>query len=246
MAAYSTETKKDKQEGGNSIFVEHFLPSTIAPFNQLRRDMHRTIIEIQRELGCKSSLVQGRSGYEVYFDLERQDLAGAPESGSNERAGENGDADSDESARGSGDKGHDAELERPSMDRVGSNRSLDEQFRLVSARLEAEAEQNASSFSNPSTPTAMTPRPLTSSRASLTGAPTRGTTTPGGTITVSAPEQPRKTHRGCAKRLKEHFEVGDSVIFPCLLIDKCYFIGFRKGSTGLVNRPRYLGRASWW
>ena len=201
-----------------SVFATHFLPSTITPFNQyvprknsrqhthdshshmshrLRRDTHRTIAEIQKALGSHSSLDQGPTGYEKYFDLERQqDFTETPSTPN--------DLQEDHAGAAGGEKGapplraQQTEATRPPLGpRMTSGRDLDNELRLVSARLEAEAERHGGTRPpSPSIPS-ITVRDESSTAQSL-----RATMTPG-----QGEDAQLRYPKGCARRLRMHFEV---------------------------------------
>ena len=184
------------------IFEEHFLPSTIHPFHQLRRDIHRTIVEIQLELGCKAKRVFGASTYSTYFDLERQDDALPTHTQHSDGISDDG---SPEISRAQ--KSEDQEVTgvgrlRPTFNRSASDDEVDDRLRAVSERLQREAEIAAPHPADPDTGAENTVQDSETASRLLTQIAS-------GTISTGSPDHhnlPFKP-KGCARRLVQHFKV---------------------------------------
>ncbi|KAF8305566.1 hypothetical protein DL93DRAFT_2089397 [Clavulina sp. PMI_390] len=209
IAMYSSLTAYEKTPV--PLWEERFLPSTINTFNQLRRDTHRTIVEIQLELGCKPSETFGAAAAanaaKAYYDLEQQD----PSAGSGAEApSEQQDAASSGSKpEGDGDLGgtpsRPPPVRRPTMARAFT----EEDMKVIGARLLAEVERDA-------------PHPPDVPNSESGGTTALATPGAGSVLLPSTTEEKPKNSftakgeaellkmRGCAKRLKKGFLIWEA------------------------------------
>lgn len=161
--------------------------------------MHRTILEIQMELGCKAKTIGSTTNVnKVYFDLEKQAPTGTPDRPSvNEDGKPNVDTDGRSSAgtKPEGDS-HTKGGAAPPPARPRASRGLTEEaIQQINERLIQEAERAAPLPSD-------SDGDLLAEAAAreLLGRPSAGTI-PGEKVLEL------DKMRGCAKRMKQHFNV---------------------------------------
>lgn len=170
-----------------------------------RRDTHRTIVEIQLELGCKSSKTFGATANasKVYYDLERQAPAGMPSHPSGLHGAPSGEGVGIQSSSSSKPEVDNSNAPAVADPRTRPNRPRafsSDDMRVISARLVAEAEQAA-------------PLPEDSESdgtATLAESAVRDMLKP--TAGVSEEKNVALSKiRGCALRMKQHFHVRSSL-----------------------------------